>query len=340
MEDGVNPDSGNSALSLDQGAHELTSLLGEDPSEERRGTNPEREAGEPQLANEAHEPDIVLEDETEGDPSGEDAYLSEEDAAQEGDGNEEPTSVRLKDGTEVTLDDVEEWRKGNLRDADYRRKTMELAATRKELETRLSDIQQKSQFFDENVNFAIELAAAHLPQPPDPSLLDSDPIGYMQQKVDYDSRVELLQRMAAAKQHADIERRRESEAMFGQRIQGEMHNLVKAIPELRDRTKLNQFNADLVKGIERYGFTAQDLGQVYDHRLILLAKDAMAYQRIMANRPKAQAKAKEALPLQRPGRRAGPGEAQARVSRDRWDQLRRDGSLESGAAVLLDLVKG
>ncbi|BCH30273.1 hypothetical protein MesoLjLc_22030 [Mesorhizobium sp. L-8-10] len=336
MEDGVNPDSGNSALSLDQGAHELTTLLGGDPLEDRSGT--EREAGEPQMANEAHEPDHVQEDETVGDPFGEGP--PEEDAAQEGDGTEEPTNVRLLDGTEVTLDDVEEWRKGNLRDADYRRKTMELAATRKELEARLSEIQQKSQFFDENLNFAIELAAAHLPQAPDPSLLNSDPIGYIQQKVDYDTRIDQLRQLAAARQQADHERRHESEVVFGQWLQGEMHNLVKAMPELRDRAKLNQFNADLAKGIEKYGFTAQDLGQVYDHRLILLAKDAMAYQRIMANRPKAQAKAREALPLQRPGRRAGPAEAQARASKDKWDQLRRDGSIESGAAVLLDLVKG
>ncbi len=340
MENGVNPDSGNSALSLDQGAHELASLLGADALEERRRTNPEHDAGEPELANEAHAPDHVSEDETQGDPYGEDADRSEEDAAQDVGDDEEPNGIRLKDGTEVTLDDVEEWRKGNLRDADYRRKTMEIAATRKELETRLSDIQQKSQFFDENVTFAIALAQAHLPQPPDRSLLHSDPIGYLEQKAAYETGIEQLQELVAAKQYAEQSAQVQQSAQLREMLTSETGRLVAAMPELKEPARARQFSTDLTKSIERYGFDAQDLAQVADHRLILLAKDAMAYQRIVANRSKAQAKANGATPMQVPGRRPGPNEAKVRMSKEKWDNLRRDGSLESGAAVLLDLVKG
>lgn len=340
MENGVNPDSGNSALSLGQGAHELASLLGADAPEDRRRAQPERDAGEPELANDAYAPDYVLDDDAQGDPYGEDANQSEEDAAQEGDGDEEPTGIRLRDGTEVTLDDVEEWRKGNLRDADYRRKTMEIAATRKELETRLSDVQQRSQFFDENVTFAIALAQAHLPQPPDQSLLHSDPIGYLEQRAAYETGIEQLQQLLAAKQYAEQNAQAEQFAQLREMLTGETGRLVAAMPELKEPAKARQFSADLTKSIERYGFNAQELAQVADHRLILLAKDAMAYQRIMANRSKAQAKANGATPMQVPGRRPGPNEAKARMSKEKWENLRRDGSLESGAAVLLDLVKG
>lgn len=344
MEDGVNPHNGNSALSLDQGAMELSSLLGGgNAAGDERKPNPERGAGEPAQANDADATDHVLENETlDGDQpnEGDGAGQSEEDAAHDDDQLQEPARVRLKDGTEVTLDEVDEWRRGNLRDADYRRKTMEIAATRKELETKLSDIAQKSQFFDQNVNFAIALAQAHMPRPPDQSLLHSDPIGYLEQRAAYEEGASQLQQLVAAKQQAEQESQSRIAVEMTTILHAEKDQLVAAMPELATPAKARQFNDDLSKSIERYGFTARDLAQVADHRLILLAKDAMAYQRLMANRPKAQAKANNATPMQVPGHRPGPGEAKARVSKDKWDSLRRDGSLESGAAVLLDLIKG
>src|SRR5690606_4606988 len=87
-----------------------------------------------------------LEDEEDEQQSDEAAASTDEahqsdDETSEDDQAEEP-KYRLTDGTEVTLAEIEEWRKGNLRQSDYTRKTMELAETRKELEARQQSISQ------------------------------------------------------------------------------------------------------------------------------------------------------------------------------------------------------
>lgn len=334
MTDGVNPE-GNSSLSLDQGAHELASILSGEP--EKKEAPPER-ADEPIQATETDEPDHVEETDTES--SQEESEQSETETP-EVEEVEQPSKVRLSDGTEATLDEVDEWRKGNLRQSDYTRKTMELAATRKELDSRLSEVAQKSQNFEQAANIAIELIKARLPQAPDMSLIQSDPIAYMQQKADHDAQMAQLQQLTTASQEAENTRRAQEQHVRNQFLATQRDALVEKLPELKDPAKARNFITEVATGLSQaYGVTAEDLSQLQDHRAFLIAKDALAYRKLMANKPKADAKAKDAAPVQKPGMRASPDAMKARGSKDKWDRLRRTGSLEDGASVLLDLVKG
>jgi hypothetical protein len=338
MENGVNPE-GNS-LSLDQGAELLSSMLVEP---EKREENPEREAGDPARDNEADATDQVSEEETDAeepdtsDDEDEGEAEQSDDDEPEGDDPKQPQTIKLKDGTEVTLEDVE---KGLMRDADYRRKTMELAEHRKAVQAREAEIAQKSQTFDQHINFALELVAAHLPQPPDAALIQSDPIGYWQQRAEYDERIGQLQQLVAAKQEADAHRQQETTRAVQERLKGEVEALASAIPELKDPAKSKQVLSEIIEGAKHYGFTQDDVNLADDHRLFLMARDAAAYRKLMANKPKAEAKAKTAAPMQKPGARVSPQAAKGKVAKDKWNALRRNGSLEDGASVLLDLVKG
>ena len=347
MEDGVNPE-GNSGLSLDQGAELIGAILSGEP-EKRNGANPEREAGDPLEDNEATATDQVLDDktaqddETEGDEEGDDADdtdedvdpdESDEDEAEDEDG-EEPKTVTLKDGTEVTLDELE---RGYMRDADYRRKTMELAANRKELETIRTDTAQKAQLFQQQADFAIALASAYLPKKPDPSLMKSDPLGYIQAQADYEEQMGNLQQLVAAKQQAQQELQAQELEQKKERLFSERDRLVEALPELREPANLKRFTADLMEAANLYGYTPEDVNSAEDHRLLLMARDAVAYRRLMANKPKAKAKGSNVPPVQKPGRRSSPGEANARRSKEKWARLQKTGSMEDGAAVLLDLI--
>lgn len=342
MTDGVNPE-GNSELSVTQGGDEIAALL--NPQEPE---TPEREAVEPEQANGADATDHVSDDETDQDEpetddadeadteAGDNPEESEDDEAEDSP-EEEPRTVTLKDGTQVSLDEVVS---GYMKDADYRRKTQELAASRKELETRQAEIAQKAQSFEQQASFAIELLKANLPQEPDISMLRDDPVGYWEQKALYDNRVQQLQQLQAAKQQAEQERQAQSQQQRAQYLTQQRDALLTAMPELKDPKKANEFTTDLVKTIESYGFTKEDLGTVEDHRLFLLAKDAMAYRKLMASKPKAQAKAKDAPPVQKPGRRASQTGQKARAQKDKMDRLRQTGSLHDGADVILDLIKG
>lgn len=318
----ANPQGSSESLSLDQGAEALSSLIGD----EQRGQSVEPdEATADSSAEQADTKAAEAETETEPDDDSP---------------PEEPRKIRLPDGSEAGLEEIAEWKKGYLRQADYTRKTMELAATRRELESRLSEFTQKAQNFEQAAVLAMELIKAQLPEPPDPALAYSDPIAYTQKKAEYDARNQQLQQLAATWQSARQARMAQEQQALSQYASAERDMLLEKMPELRDQAKARRFAEDIMQGLSRYyGATEADLSQIYDHRVLLLARDAIAYRRLMENKPKAERTA-PASPTQKPGSRASPEAQKARVSKEKWDRLQRTGSLEDGGAVLLELIKG
>lgn len=286
----------------------LDRVLGDDDTE-----------GEAQETQES-EVEATAETEEEG------ATQEEDDAPSEGDDQSseggrfvaDNAKVRLADGTVISVADLKQ---GSLRQADYTRKTQEIAANRKELETRQAEIAQQRTQFEQTINFAIQVAQASLPQEPSRELLASDPIAYLQQKAEYDQRLQQLQHLNGAKQQHEEALSAEKQRAFNEYVAAEQQRLAEAMPELKDPAKLQAFNGELVKGIEKYGFAAQDLNNVYDHRLILLAKDALAYQKLMANKPKAMAKT-EGKPALTPGKRQSPQAEQQRSHAQDMQRLR------------------
>lgn len=314
--------SGTAELSVESGANAIAALLSP-PEPDKEQAGPEAAGAAP----DAKPSDQVSDDETQPETETPEPKIEQE------------PRYRLPDGTEVTPDQIEEWRKGNLRQADYTRKTQELSANRRELEARQAEIAQQSQRFQQTVDFAIAVAEANFPARPDAALLETDPVGYLQQKAVYDQRAAQLQQLYAARQEQGAEQARQQQQAFRQWAEGERRALAEAMPELRDPTKAMGFSAALVKGIERYGFTNADLAQVYDHRLILMARDAMKYHEVMAAKPKAIEKAKDAPPVQQPRARTSQVDAATRARKEKMDRLRQTGSLRDGAAVILDMIQ-
>ncbi|WP_455296452.1 hypothetical protein [Brucella pituitosa] len=322
---------GTESMGVSQGADAIAKLMF--PPEQ----DTETEQATPAAETEAEvTEEAATEEEVEAEVSDDDTDQSEEET-QEEEPAEEPR-IRLADGTEVTLSEIEDLRKGNLRQSDYTRKTQEIAATRKELESRQAEISQQAQFFQQNIEFAIDVAKAHLPQMPDPNLAYTDPFAYVQQKAAYEEKAGELQQLIQAKQrHQEQISNSQRQSQF-EMARNEAEALATAMPELKDPAKLQSFHADLVKGVQHYGIQADEVGQVMDHRLFLMARDAMAYRKLMAQKPKALEKAKDVPPVQKPGNRASPQQQAARATQDKMSTLRRTGSMKDGANVILDIL--
>lgn len=82
---------------------------------------------------EANEPEV---EETEGAQE----EPTEQEEAEDVSEDEEELEVVELDGEEVTLDQLREWKRGNLREQDYTKKTQALAEERKTLASKLSEI--------------------------------------------------------------------------------------------------------------------------------------------------------------------------------------------------------
>lgn len=321
-------DSGGSAEDVDR---LIDSFLGDSedehpPKKARKSAEPgtpEDEPDEDESPDDSEEPeDTADEDHPEGE--------GEEDETEEGRFVGQNGKVKLADGSVTT---VAELIRGNLRQADYTRKTQEVGALHSELHARAADYVQQEQI----VALAIDIMAAALPPEPDMQLLEpgqyNDPIGFTNQKLRWEAASQQLQAMQMAHQQMS-ERNAQMQASLQHRYALEQKDYLLAHrPELASRKHLDKFQATVVKAMERRGFSARDLDTIYDAKVILALEDLGKYDAILDAR-RAMRKKSEGAPVMAPSGRQSPQGRQAKASARDWDQLRKTGGKGDGAAAL------
>lgn len=169
----------------------------------------------------------------------------------------EPQKFTVKiDGKDesVTLDEL---LSGYQRQSDYTRKTQEIAAARKQIETGTNELKAALQ------QWAI-------PQQQEPNWQE------LAQKLDpreYNA--------ARARWDAHTERSKQAQSLY-QAIQQQEHSallqreqaaLLDRIPEWKDRDAARKDLSSIVTTAAEYGFSEAEIGQVTDHRVILMARE-------------------------------------------------------------------
>lgn len=231
-----------------------------------------------------------------------------ESGADEGDTAEEDTSdeaapapqtftVEL-DGKEVEVP-LEEAKKGYLRNADYTRKTQALAEARKAAQAELEQVSRERAQYAQLIPAIAAQLQATLPQPPDKTLLETDPAEYVRQDVRYREHAE---RLAAAQfEHSRVQgaQSQEQQANLQRMVEEGRGKLLEAIPEWRDEAKRKEGLGKVREYGKKLGFTDAELDQAYDHRAVVAVEKARRYDELMAgaNRPK---------PVVNPGPKAAP----------------------------------
>jgi hypothetical protein len=253
----------------------------------------------------------------------------------------EQPKIRLRDGTEATLEELEDWRKGTLRQQDYTKKTQELAEQRKKFEADFGQFQQRTQAHASAIDNAIAIAHHFLPKPPSDELRKQDFYAWQEQKAEYDAQVGKLNTLVGQRNElAAQEQQKHSEALkqFMVKEQEMLHSLR---PEFKDPVKAQKFWSDAVKTGADVGFTPDDMNQMMstaNHRGYLLLEKAVKYDRIMAQKAKLAEKAKNAEPMAppvaAPGRRQSPAERSGAALRPLQDRLDQTGNLRDAARLL------
>jgi len=247
-----------------------------------------------------------------------------------------PSNIKVKiDGNEVevTLDELKQGYSGQK----YVQKGMQEAAQqRKEAEqvysALLNERQQVQQLFQELQQGNI----AQAPTPPSRELFDSDPIGYMEQKMNYDeSKVAYDNKMAQFQQLNN--QNSEAEKVAKQTyLKQEMQTLQEKIPEFGDSNKASKIKERLVQvGREAYGYTPEEIGQVMDHRAIQVLHDAMKYREIMSGKAKAVAKTKKAKPIVKAGAKR-IDDSNTKVRKRQKAKLQKSGSIDDALGLILN----
>lgn len=324
-----NPNTESSSFDTNQAADAFSSLLAGEPIDKRTEESPEA-AAERLAAEEL--------DSNKQDGSKQEAPPADNAEADQAGAEKIPVDV---DGKIVALTKAEiaEHYKNGLRQADYTRKTMEVADQRRQAEAATSQAAQERHAYAEKLNvLAIQLHGAleEQSQIDWQRLLDTDPIEYMKQERIFNQRQAALQQANAELTQYQHIQQAEHQRYLGEFLTRQQQELVAKLPDWRDPAKRTTEAGKVKEFLGKQGFTAQEIGSLVDHRQVLLARDAMLYRDLMARAANATRKVAN-LPTK--VERPGTGNAmKSDRSGDAMKRLSRSGSVEDAASVFAGLI--
>jgi len=281
------------------------------------------------------EADDSEEEVAEFDDSEEEEVEEDDEGADDAD-SEAPKLFKVKvDGeeVEVTLEDLKRGYSGQK----YVQKGMQEAAAAKKqaeqvYEALLAERQQMANLYQQlqSGNFA------QPPSPPTKELFDQDPIGYMEQKMAYDEAKAKYDTQMAEMQKVAAQQSQAQQAAMQAYLQQERQALMAVMPEFGDAEKATKIREKLVRGgSEFYGYQPEEIGNVMDHRAIMVLKDAVAYRNLMAGKDKAAKKVSGAKPVVKPGSKK-IGDSKQKVQQRRKAKLGQSGRIEDALSLVLN----
>lgn len=279
-------------------------------------------------------PDLEA-DQTEDDADQDEDPVNDEDDDTEDDEeqDDQPQLYTVKvDGKEqqVTLDELQRGYSGQR----YIQQGMqEVAEQRKALEGYTQNLQMQFQELNNLVQQA-QYGGFQPPIPPDLSMLQTDPIGYMESKAYYDQQAAIYQQNMAAYQQ-QITAQQDQQRQQHQAYLAEQRRLLhEAIPDLADAKKAPQIAGKIRDvAVEVYGFTEDELNTLADSRYGRALYDLVQYHELRSKQGHAIKKAQSARPVAKAGAKTDSRRAKKQKLRD---HLKRTGSDEAAVAMMLD----
>lgn len=283
---------------------------------------------------EAEDQEADTEEEEDDEDADDEAESDEDEDESEQDTDEQPQTFKVKvDGEEkeVTLDEL---RRGYAGQSYIQKGMKEAADLRKQTEETFNALSQQRQHLQTLVQDLSE-NGLRAPTPPDKTMLQTDPIGYMEakdefetQRAEYDQKRWLIQQQQA-QAHATEQQARQAY------VQEQQDILSRAIPELADPEKGTVLQKRLLSTGAEYGFAEQELKGITDARHVQVLHDAMRYREMIAKKGEVTAKAAKARPVVKASAKNAHAPAKAEQAKRR-QKLRQSGSVEDAINLMFE----
>jgi len=225
----------------------------------------------------------------------------------------------------------------------FTQKTQEIAEHRRALESTFQEIQQERDAYARNLQQLLFVAAPEAQRFANidwQQLAQDAPADYVRLTAERDAmrgRIggiqQELQRVAAQAEHAQAQQ-------FVQLRQAEQQRLIEALPDFGDSEKAPKRVAEMRSWLTKRGFSNEEIGQVIDHRVLLVVDKAMQADRVQEARRQAQEKRTQTAPtVQPPGSPRQRGDTQAAQRRgQKMAALKRTGSEKDAISYLLEVL--
>lgn len=239
----------------------------------------EAEIEETEAEEEILEAEAETEEEEETEESEEDEIETEDE--------EQPELYAVNiNGTEeqVTLDEL---RSGYSRQKDYTQKTQKIAEQEKVLLQKEHQVQQNAlEISDEKALYKellpkMQLALKNnLEAEPDwNSLIDENPQEYLRLKEDWSNRSSTLEMVENEIARVQAETQREEAQILQNQVDMGKKLISEKLPEWQDEKVAQEETKSMMEYAQTLGFTNNELGEIYDGRLVLLLRDAWSHSK-------------------------------------------------------------
>ncbi len=225
---------------------------------------------------------------------------------------EEPETFTVKVGGQEQKVTRDELLAGYQRQADYSRKTMELAQQRQAAEAEFQRVAAERQHYATQLDQVAAVLQASLPPRPSLEMRDADPIGYQNAKEDWEIRVGQLQAVLSERDRAQQQQQMHMQQMQQQTLQQARAQLVEMLPEWRKPDVAKAEQPKIAEHLRAIGYADHEISAAADPRAIVMARESMLYRQLMASRPAVQNKLATAPRMVKPGA-AGPAPDQKKA---------------------------
>jgi len=284
---------------------------------------------------ETEEPQGILTEEAES-PDETESYEAEEisESSETQENSEEPMYTVTVDGTDLGVN-LEELIQGYQRNADYTRKTQELAQERNQssefVERSKKDVEAKLQKLDQLNNAAQAQLQQEYAEVDFEKLYDEDPVEAA--RLEHKMRKKHDQLAQVSQQTQELQAQE-----FNKYLGEQQKLLTQKIPEFTDEQKGPRFKQQMRDYLGNIGFNDSEINSVYDHRYVMLVKDAMSYRNLQKAKPGIKKKVANAPKVVKGGVAKSKGQANEEAKRQQLSKLRKTGQVKDAAKFFRNLV--
>ena len=230
-----------------------------------------------------------------------------------------------------TLDQLKQSAAGQ---AAINKRFQEAAEARKQIEQRAAALQQQQQQLLQ-LHQQAQNGGLQAPTPPTRELFESDPIGYMEEKLKYDEAKAQYDQNMFQLQNVQRQRMQSQQEAHQAYLQEQAQVLTKFIPEIADPKKGEAIKNALVDTGVSYGFTAEEMQAVTDARYVRALNDARKYRELVAKRKSAQSKGEKARPMVKSGAKKRQ-DSNVATRKKAQTRLQKTGSIDDALSLILN----
>ena len=228
--------------------------------------------------------------------------------------------------------DLEELKAGYQKDADYRRKTEEIAIQKRELKSEEDRLKNQYSTKMDDLNSLVVTLNAEINNDMNSKeldrLWDEDPT----EAARVDRRI---QKRKQTIQQAQQKLREHQEAQFQEILREEQRKLHLKHPEIADPVKGSEVKSNIVNYLSSKGFSNEDVARIYDSRYFDVIMDGMNFQKTKSVKPNLVSKKVKPSNFVKSGVKTTKEDMDRKSRLDKLKSLKRSGSPKDATDLLM-----